>query len=589
MDSSENASGKMNFSTYTDKQGRTYVYTYRNKWDPKKQQSRIAERHHVGRLDPQTRQVRVGKAFLALHPEYAGRDWYWAGNSLVSAQDVGEAEPQEPASDEGWEQNETVSMGCTWAAREYCILHGIRDDLKSVFGADLAEKLMDLAIFQFDAGQAMMLYSDWLSGVYLPGARPLSSQRISEVLEQVDRDKLKAYFKLRFKRSAEEARQRSALIKASLKPGSYVPPQMLALDSTSISTYSETIRDAAYGHAKQNPELRQVNLAFVCDYVTGEAVFAHIYEGSITAAASFREILFQMRDEGIELDKMLLVTDRGYSSIMNTQKSLEMNLRFVQGVRVVEDSVKRKFDKHRKDFEKPACQSGLLEVAAVTAPDAEWRSNRQDVKVALHLYRNNIRAAKESFDLLKAIEKALKKKNEGRSVDSQAWQDVKNFLTCTKDDSGRPVWKPDYEAIEKETRYYGCFVLRTNEIADPFAALEIYRERNVVEQSFDQFKNEIHGDRIRSTDSTYIGRLFIYILAQTLRTRMSFSARAQTQSNSDLKLPGNSLTLALAKLRNVQATKLKTHNKWVSQQLAKKHRDLFTMLGLPVPPRVLKD
>ncbi|RBP52208.1 hypothetical protein DES29_12154, partial [Sutterella wadsworthensis] len=47
------------FSTYTDADGRTYVYGYRNRWDPEKKQSRIEKRCHVGRLDPQTGQVHL--------------------------------------------------------------------------------------------------------------------------------------------------------------------------------------------------------------------------------------------------------------------------------------------------------------------------------------------------------------------------------------------------------------------------------------------------------------------------------------------------------------------------------------------------
>lgn len=50
---------------------------------------------------------------------------------------------------------------------------------------------------------------------------------------------------------------------------------MLAFDSTSISTYSNTIEIAEYGHAKQNPELKQVNLFLVCDERSGEAVYAY--------------------------------------------------------------------------------------------------------------------------------------------------------------------------------------------------------------------------------------------------------------------------------------------------------------------------
>ena len=54
---------------YTDADGRTYVYVYRNRWDPEKKQSRIEKRCHVGRLDPQTGQVHIGCKFLTNNPD----------------------------------------------------------------------------------------------------------------------------------------------------------------------------------------------------------------------------------------------------------------------------------------------------------------------------------------------------------------------------------------------------------------------------------------------------------------------------------------------------------------------------------------
>ena len=62
---------------YTDADGRTYVYVYRNRWDPEKKQSRIEKRCHVGRLDPQTGQVHIGCKFLTNNPEYAGKFWLY--------------------------------------------------------------------------------------------------------------------------------------------------------------------------------------------------------------------------------------------------------------------------------------------------------------------------------------------------------------------------------------------------------------------------------------------------------------------------------------------------------------------------------
>ena len=68
---------------YTDADGRTYVYGYRNRWDPEKKQSRIEKRCHVGRLDPQTGQVHLGRKFLTNNPEYAGKFWLYDNNQLI--------------------------------------------------------------------------------------------------------------------------------------------------------------------------------------------------------------------------------------------------------------------------------------------------------------------------------------------------------------------------------------------------------------------------------------------------------------------------------------------------------------------------
>ena len=68
---------------YTDADGRTYVYVYRNRWDPEKKQSRIEKRCHVGRLDPQTGQVHIGCKFLTNNPEYAGKFWLYDNNQLI--------------------------------------------------------------------------------------------------------------------------------------------------------------------------------------------------------------------------------------------------------------------------------------------------------------------------------------------------------------------------------------------------------------------------------------------------------------------------------------------------------------------------
>ena len=55
------------------------------------------------------------------------------------------------------------------------------------------------------------------------------------------------------------------------------------------------------------------------------------------------------------------------------------------------------------------------------------------------------------------------------------------------------------------------------------------------------------------------------------------------------RLPNNSLTKAFMQLRYLKANKPTDRNAWKTKEIPKKIRDLFTLLGLPLPPRVFRD
>ena len=78
---------KWNFSSYTDKKGRTYIISYYNKWDSVKKQSRVAKRIHVGRLNTDNGKVSLGKTYLEQHPEYIDCSVFYEDNRLVVRSD----------------------------------------------------------------------------------------------------------------------------------------------------------------------------------------------------------------------------------------------------------------------------------------------------------------------------------------------------------------------------------------------------------------------------------------------------------------------------------------------------------------------
>ena len=562
------------FSTFR-KGDSTYVYGYRNEWDPEKKQSRIAKRIYVGTLNEITGRVKLGKKYLSNHPEYEGKTLYFENRTLVerSEQEVAAEVGQRETS---WASN-NLSYAATWALWQFASKNRILQNLQAVFGKQLGTNLLALAIYQLLDGGAMNGYEDWLPDNWLPVSAPLSSQRISELLAQVDHGDMVNYFRLRFDRSkANYQKWLEELTQNAKKKGSATAPSTLqkmymALDSTAISTFSMTIEDAAYGHAKQNPELKQINLTLAVDFLNGDVCYAREDEGSITDKSVYRSVLAQMKSYGFDLDETVLVTDRGYSSIMNLQSLFNTDVSFVAGVPIVEKGLKDKFAKFREALCDLAFYNSEYDVYCRTIKE-DWKQNTEggsiDRTCFVHLYRFPEIALSQQKQLLKKVDKALDKKRSGRVVDRDDWNFVARFITERKeehDGKEKKIWEKNLEALRSWERTAGCFVIRSDWLEDPIEALRIYRRRNIVEVAFRQFKVLNGGDRLYATQTSYMGKLMVHIIAQSLR--MAMTVQAKRRETQELKLPDNSVEKLLTVLKKVRAVRAPTRSTWVVEPL----------------------
>lgn len=583
------------FSTFR-KGDSTYVYGYRNEWDPEKKQSRIAKRIYVGTLNEITGRVKLGKKYLSNHPEYEGKTLYFENRTLVerSEQEVAAEVGQRETS---WASN-NLSYAATWALWQFASKNRILQNLQAVFGKQLGTNLLALAIYQLLDGGAMNGYEDWLPDNWLPVSAPLSSQRISELLAQVDHGDMVNYFRLRFDRSKENYQKwLEELTQNAKKKGSATAPSTLqkmymALDSTAISTFSMTIEDAAYGHAKQNPELKQINLTLAVDFLNGDVCYAREDEGSITDKSVYRSVLAQMKSYGFDLDETVLVTDRGYSSIMNLQSLFNTDVSFVAGVPIAEKGLKDKFAKFREALCDLAFYNSEYDVYCRTIKE-DWKQNTEggsiDRTCFVHLYRFPEIALSQQKQLLKKVDKALDKKRSGRVVDRDDWNFVARFITERKeehDGKEKKIWEKNLEALRSWERTAGCFVIRSDWLEDPIEALRIYRRRNIVEVAFRQFKVLNGGNRLYATQTSYMGKLMVHTIAQSLR--MAITVQAKRRETQELKLPDNSVEKLLTVLKKVRAVRAPTRSTWVVEPLTKKAQDMLELLNLPKPPMTFK-
>lgn len=569
--------------TYVRK-GHTYVEAYRNEWDPEKKRSRIAQRKYVGVLDTTTGRVRLGKKYLSENPQYEGKILYYEDKQLVerTPEEVQEELDKRVPSP----LNDVVSYGASAACWLVAQQSGMLEDLKKTFGAEVGADLLRLAVYQYLDGGSMDCFEQWASQHWLPKARTFSGQRISEMLSKITHQDITSYLKLRNHRCVEHFNKVKTQAEELKKPGPRF--RYLALDSTALSTYSVTISSAAYGYAKQNPELRQVNFTLGVDYLNGDVCYAYESEGSITDKSVYPHLMMDLHHNGYNLQDTVIVTDRGYQSIYNTQRLLDIEINYVCGVPLTEESVKQLFERYKSSLSNPAFLNGRLKVAARTSKEL-WEkatdSGPLHLSTSLHLYKYPELAAQQAISLHQKIEEVLEKKNSGEKLHSADWSRVRNYIV----ENNKNVWVKNIKGLEEFLTRAGCFAIRTNCIEDPFECLAVYKQRQIVETAFRQMKVLNGNNRLRCTERTYVGKLLLFVIAQSLRMRMLYTVK-ENEQRLDLDLPGDSLDKAMAMLKGIMAIRPPSKAVWAGRPISKKARDILELLGINNKfPRNLKD
>ena len=569
--------------TYVRK-GHTYVEAYRNEWDPEKKRSRIAQRKYVGVLDTTTGRVRLGKKYLSENPQYEGKILYYEDKQLVerTPEEVQEELDKRVPSP----LNDVVSYGASAACWLVAQQSGMLEDLKKTFGAEVGADLLRLAVYQYLDGGSMDCFEQWASQHWLPKARTFSGQRISEMLSKITHQDITSYLKLRNHRCVEHFNKVKTQAEELKKPGPRF--RYLALDSTALSTYSVTISSAAYGYAKQNPELRQVNFTLGVDYLNGDVCYAYESEGSITDKSVYPHLMMDLHHNGYNLQDTVIVTDRGYQSIYNIQRLLDIEINYVCGVPLTEESVKQLFERYKSSLSNPAFLNGRLKVAARTSKELCEKatdSGPLHLSTSLHLYKYPELAAQQAISLHQKIEEVLEKKNSGEKLHSADWSRVRNYIV----ENNKNVWVKNIKGLEEFLTRAGCFAIRTNCIEDPFECLAVYKQRQIVETAFRQMKVLNGNNRLRCTERTYVGKLLLFVIAQSLRMRVLYTVK-ENEQRLDLDLPGDSLDKAMAMLKGIMAIRPPSKAVWAGRPISKKARDILELLGINNKfPRNLKD
>ena len=396
-----------------------------------------------------------------------------------------------------------------WIGKE----SGIDEDVLSSADKGTAQKVISIARFWMaNPDKTIRRIEEWQISHTIPYQEGMSEDTCYLLMKQLGQDitVTQKYFGYRASRAPSRA--------------------SVAVDSTTVSSYSELLNDVRFGYNKDGNGLAAVKLLTLFSLNDHQPIAFSRQPGNIPDVISVLNALKQLSVLG--MDKPLLVLDGGFFSEENILEFIHAHTKFLMRGQLDTKWILPEVDSLLPEMQAPshACPEDPAKYCVTKRIrhlfSYERKYTRGDFqkgdtvpeehRLYLHLVLDTDRARLDTALLMKDIQH-VKKQLEGgvsSSLLTKAESRIAERYLIIRNIRGKLVITLNDKAIMKETRLYGYFVLVSNEKMDAFSALREYRLREKTEEGFrlDKQYNDAHVTRTKSTESLE-GRFFCQFVA----------------------------------------------------------------------------
>lgn len=563
-----------------------YVFTYKNHWRNGSSTRGKGDTRSVGKYVPiegceNKGEIFFNEEFIAQHPALEHfRVFRYKGGRL-------EFKPLEK--EDGLVKPKGIlrlHAGATWAL--HMILKGtpLERALAIVFPEYRSDlRLISLAFYLvLRKDSSLCNYEEFAECTWLPYSRGRTGGAISRFLSKITRAKVDRFFKVLQDEWRKERREQTA------------GRRFWALDSTSITSYSENISSVEFGKNKDLISAPQTNVLLVLDQQSGEPVYFRNFPGNVPDVCTVRNTLSELTMAGIDYSQIVLVMDKGYGSGANWDDMLRCNMSFISNARRnLNAAITEIIDENYAQLLNWNNGVSFLKQNAVTVPVA-WsydehpitgkRSQKQTkTTLYVHLYFSKDIADEMARRLQEQLGAALElhRTNPTDLSDTQ-----KKLLDTYGDVAGDGAITINMRKVCEKLKYAGVRVLVSNAISDAVECCIAYEERNEVEHAFNTLKSRLSCNRTQvHTTEAWEGKLFLQMLATAIsamiRARINIYHQGAIGKNGQKKyrVHYDSDHKLLAKLNNIYMTHV--NDGWVFDEIVEEKKELFRILNLPVP------
>lgn len=440
---------------------------------------------------------------------------------------------------------------------------GITQDLKKCF-PETWEQILSIAYYLIlEDRNPLSRFPKWAATHTHPFGDNIPSQRSSELFAIIDENAKQNFFRLQTERRLEK--------------------EFLAYDTTSISSYSKSLKQVKYGINKDHDPLPQINLALLFGEESRMPVYYRKLAGNIPDVKTVRNLLADI--DFLKLDKVNLVMDRGFYSEENINALYQKHYKFLIATKTSLKYVQERLDDVRDRMVSRPYYSSKYRLYFTSSME-EWtykETKKQSGELEtgarrmyLHIFYNDQKAAddKNEFnDMLDILEKELlsdSRKPEHEKLYSKYYHIQKTpvrGITLT----------PKQEVIDAAEKDYGYFALISNEVKDPLDALEIYRTKDFIEKAFGNLKERLNMRRTSVSSSENLeGKLFVQFVALIY---LSYIKKAM----SDHSLYGKYTMQELLDELDIIERYEHLGRRHYLGEITKKQQELYGFMGINVP------
>lgn len=390
---------------------------------------------------------------------------------------------------------------------------GIDEDVYASADKGTAQKLLSIAWFWMaNPDKTVRRIEEWQINHRIPYSEGLSEDICYLLMKQLGLDITisQNYFRQRASHASSKA--------------------SVAVDTTTISSYSENLNDVRFGYNKDGSGLATVKMLTLFGLEDHQPIAFMRQPGNIPDVISVLNALKQLSVLGMH--KPLVVLDGGFFSDDNIFTFMQKHTKFLMRGPLDGRWIRPELDEVMDTFEMPSnvCPYDSNVYGTTKSITLEFSSERkytrngiakgdivtEDHRLYLHFYLNADKARIEKAALLDDIKSVMQRLENGvdEGLLTKAEQNIaKKYLNVNRTPK-RFCVSMDDDAILKETKYYGYFVLLSNNKMDTFDALREYRLREKTEEGFriDKQYNDAHVTRSKTTASLE-GRFFCQFIA----------------------------------------------------------------------------